>query len=118
MMAVAADLDERETYMRYIFSGGDQKKWKWATPDRAGTRPGAKSDNAGLGEFIGKAIQSGSVSIAKGRAYDIARAQGRRVVFVDEHGKSWLEDGSPTERTMDDFPLPMTYKHQHEHIVN
>ena len=38
-LAVALDLDELDTYQRYVFAGGEPKKFKWATSDHAGTRP-------------------------------------------------------------------------------
>jgi hypothetical protein len=37
LLAVALDLDERDQHFRYVLAGGDPKKFKWGSPDRAGT---------------------------------------------------------------------------------
>jgi hypothetical protein len=37
MSAVALDLDELEQRWEYILAGGEAKKWKWTSPDKAGT---------------------------------------------------------------------------------
>ncbi len=37
LLAVALDLDERDQHFRYVLAGGDPKKFKWSSPDRAGT---------------------------------------------------------------------------------
>jgi hypothetical protein len=39
LYAVALDKEELDKYWEYICAGGDPKKFKWATPDRAGQRP-------------------------------------------------------------------------------
>lgn len=39
MLAEALDTDELESYERYLLAGGDKKKWKWSSPDKAGTQP-------------------------------------------------------------------------------
>lgn len=45
-MAVALDLDELDARWQYGLAGGDLKKWKWASPDRAGTLPlGVKGES-------------------------------------------------------------------------
>lgn len=36
-MAVALDLDELDRYWQYVLAGGDPKKFKWSSPDKAGT---------------------------------------------------------------------------------
>ena len=38
LYAVALDKEEIEKHWQYICAGGDPKKFKWATPDRAGQR--------------------------------------------------------------------------------
>ena len=45
LLAVALDLDERDRYYSYIYAHGDPKKFKWASPDKAGT---SGTDKVGL----------------------------------------------------------------------
>jgi len=45
LLAVALDLDERDQHFRYVLAGGDPKKFKWSSPDRAGTRDQAEMWN-------------------------------------------------------------------------
>lgn len=40
LLAVALDLDERDSYNRYLLAQGDPKKWPWSSPDKAGTLRG------------------------------------------------------------------------------
>lgn len=37
LMAVALDLDELDKYWQYVLAGGEPKKFKWSSPDKAGT---------------------------------------------------------------------------------
>ena len=46
MLAEALDADELESYERYLLAGGDKKKWKWSSPDKAGTQKLATNANS------------------------------------------------------------------------
>lgn len=37
-LSVALDLREQDEYKSYLLAGGDPKKFKWSSPDHAGTR--------------------------------------------------------------------------------
>lgn len=39
LLAVALDIDEREQYRQYVLAGGDPRKFKWSSYDKAGTEP-------------------------------------------------------------------------------
>lgn len=111
MTAAALDIEELEYYKEYILAGGEAKKFKWSSPDRAGTKPyGGSSKALGLSPFIMKLAESGAVHKSADGAFSIAKAQGRRVVYVDSAGQAWDEAGNKTKRTMDDFPLPITLR--------
>lgn len=107
MLAVGADLDERNAYSQYLLAGGNPKKFKWSSPDKAGTAP-----RLGLSEFIQQAISGNNSTVIPNyeRVKRIADSQGREIVFVDQNGQAWTVDGKKTERTLDHFPLPITYK--------
>ena len=37
LFSVALDTDERGRYWEYLLAGGESKKWKWSSEDKAGT---------------------------------------------------------------------------------
>lgn len=111
MLAVGLDLDERTLYQRYLLAGGDNKKFKWSSQDKAGTSKAASPLND-LQAIMGRPSRATNMAYNLSDPFRIARAQGREVVFVDEKGQAWTVDGQKTERTMDHFVLPISYKEQ------
>jgi hypothetical protein len=57
-LAVALDLDERGDYFRYVLAGGNPKKWKWRSSDKAGTRSKKSFLRRMVDEFKGMGIVS------------------------------------------------------------
>lgn len=75
-LAVSLDLEEIDQYYRYLAANGDPKKWKWATADHAGTRPGGVSE--GVMEFA-KAMSGGKME--KKDPYEYGKATGKQMVY-------------------------------------
>lgn len=55
-LAVALDLDERGDYFKYVLAGGDPKKWRWRSSDKAGTRKRGSVFRRIVEQFRGRAI--------------------------------------------------------------
>ena len=74
------DADEIEDYKNYIYAHGDPKKWKWSSPDKAGTAeqvdPGQK-----IIAFARSQGQRLEMSMTKAKEY--ARVTGREMVYQD-----------------------------------
>ncbi len=96
-------------HSRYLFAHGDPKKFKWSSPDRGGTVAAGRG-NTSLGPALKQMILHAQTSKRFGSAFEIAKSQGREVVFIDADKKAWTADGKPTVRNQDHFVLPITYK--------
>lgn len=109
LFAVSLDLEERELYSRYLLAHGDPKKFKWSSPDRAGT-VSLRAGDTSLGPALKQMMLHAQTSKRFGSAFEIARSQGREIVFIDAEKRAWTVDGEPTTRKPDHFALPITYK--------
>lgn len=94
-LAVALDLDERETFFRYVLAHGDPKKFKWSSPDKAGTstHDGSLVQNL-LREFKGRVARGDIANIVQpGERVIVAKyavyADGRRELA----GYVWKDTG-------------------------
>ncbi len=122
MLAEAFDAEELEDLDRHnrtieaaiaFHAPKKIKKWKWRSPDKAGTLilgEGKKAVASGLAVM---ALQLGKGKIDAGPSsfiYERARVTGRRIIFMDpvtlEH---FNEDGSPTAREPLDLIIKMTH---------
>lgn len=94
-LAEALDAEELNDYRDAIMQGGKQakKKWKWATPDHAGTKPvamGKKDVRKSLEDFVtaftGRRAEKG------GSIDEYAKVRGLDVVYQDEEGNLYDKD--------------------------
>ncbi len=77
------------------------KKWKFTSIDKAGTSPVYKGE-----QNVAAGLASMAVTLAKGQiqaspnTYIIERAKatGRRIIYMDEYGNYFHEDGSEANR--------------------
>jgi len=83
LLSVALDLSERDRYWQYMLAGGDPKKWRWSSPDRAGTEPDRAQR---FWNKVKAKLGGGTV----GNIGDIAQEGWKRVERVEE---TW-SDGS------------------------
>jgi hypothetical protein len=96
-LAEALDAEELADYREVVLQGGKKaaRKWKWATPDHAGTRPTGEGAKKSLLAFA-QALTKGPLK--KTGAYEeYMRATGRPVVYKTEDGKIVDENGKPIE---------------------
>ena len=123
--AVALDLEEIEEFRRFWTSGQDPKKFKWASADHAGSRPGGVGE--GMLQFA-KAMAGGKLkkkdiweyAKATGRAqvyqmaeYDTDTGKFVRHVYVDQDGK--IVDTAGYVVVQSDHPES---KEQAERVIN
>ena len=88
-LAVALDEQELDHYHDYIMAGGDPKKFKWQSPDHAGTRSvGAETGprEFHLDNVLAQAGEQGS-------EIDFANATGRTLYYVTPSGIYMNKDG-------------------------
>jgi hypothetical protein len=91
LLAESLDAEELDEYHNYLLAGGETKKWKWSSPDKAGTvvRGSSKAD----------AVTEKMMDITKqvfkvdpdqlklrGRAEEWAEATERRILFLNPDG--------------------------------
>lgn len=99
-LAEALDAEELEDYRDALLTGGKEaaKKWKWATPDHAGTRAVAikKQDVRSAIINFAEKIAGGPLNKA-GTISEIAMLKGKTMVYRDEHGNIIDEQGNPVE---------------------
>ena len=93
-MAVSLELEELDSFRFWVLAQQDPKKFKWSSPDKAGT---VKPQDVG-GKIIRFAVQKfGAALPVKGDIWAMARMHGMKpvyrvegegglVVFVDEDG--------------------------------
>lgn len=109
LLAEALDAEELADYNFAVltaiaFNAPKQiKKWKWQSPDRAGTREtGTKPAAEGLAKMAlslsGGKLQ-GANELALQRAFERARSSGRPLIFMDNDGNYYTPDWQPAERT-------------------
>lgn len=112
MLAKAMDYDELERYEKWISMGNKPTKFKWSSPDKAGTEPLPPKSSL-MGEEYDKRIGSSSSEIfALGQGVSaierIAVAQGREVVYIHPDGKTTNKAGNEIERTPDHLPYQLS----------
>ena len=99
-LAEALDAEELQDYRDAVAMGGKKaaKKWKWATPDHAGTRPvlsGKKAAQASMIDFA--AMLSGGKVKKSGDIGEYAKVRQLQRVWQDEEGNLFDQDGNPIE---------------------
>jgi len=98
-LAEALDAEELIDYRETLLAGGKEakKKWKWATPDHAGTRAVVtrKEDvRASLSDF---ATMMGMRMQKTGNIDEYARIRGAQEVYRDGAGKLYDRNMNPIE---------------------
>lgn len=95
MLAEALDADELESYERYLLAGGESKKWKWSSPDKAGTVKVTKRKQNNiqdaLTEFSKKVLKVDPNKIKQNntrpnRAKEFAIITGRDWIYMNPDG--------------------------------
>lgn len=112
MLAVAYDADELDDYntASLIAIGVNDpkrlKKWKFATQDKAGTKPQNNDANQSL---IGLALMaSGSANLQpSGDITSFAQHTGRRIIYMVAQNEYVDAVGTPTVKTRDDLVMPL-----------
>lgn len=86
-----------------------KKKWKWQTPDHAGTRPLVKSGEDIRHSMLDfAAVLTGKAPQKTGSIEEIAKVKGLPMVYRDENGNIFDEHGARVEskRGLVFIPLP------------
>lgn len=92
MLALSLDSDELARYEWWVNSQQDPKKFKWSSPDKAGTQKagGVMQNLLNLAGKFGK-------NIPKGSAHEYAKATGKTVIYIDlKTRKYYTEDMQET----------------------
>lgn len=82
MLASALDQQELDDHRDYCLAGGDPKKFKWSSPDKAGTKPKQEFDIAKLE----KQISGDEASVAKALGRELIYRIRDRNILVDTEG--------------------------------
>lgn len=109
------DKEELDRYHWWINSQLDPKRWHWSSPDKAGTEPVVPIFEAA--QEIAPYLPSYDLDEKYRRAYDMSRALGRPIVFMDRNRNYYDEemnlvmlfdmDGEPNELGNIAIVLPM-----------
>lgn len=95
MLAEALDAEELDSYREYLLAGGERKKWKWASSDKAGTSPSKNKPNEveqGLRNIASTLFGISDLETHKqrtsrpGRAKEFAEITGRPWIFMNPDG--------------------------------
>lgn len=78
-------------YRAYVLAGGEPKKWKWSSPDKAGTQSSKKVGADGIAENMmtfAKEVFKVDIDTIKRRtkAEEWATATGRRLLYMNPDG--------------------------------
>ena len=100
MLAEALDADELDSYERFLLAGGDKKKWKWSSSDKAGTQRISK----GVGQ-VEQTLRKATFDLFKvdvetfkkntarpNRAKEFAEITGRPWVLMNPDGVYFSKD--------------------------
>jgi hypothetical protein len=104
LLAEAMDAEELERYYWWINSQQDPKKWRWSSPDKAGTEPilpvyQQSLDLAPL--FIGNI----TYEERHNKAIDFAKATGRPIVYMTPD-KAYYDESGNQVMLFDTFGKP------------
>lgn len=104
MLATALDARELDEYRDYMLAGGDKKKWKWSSADKAGTKyiPSGTGDGGELSnsqpfqklfEMATKNKTEKDVAKLRGSAEELARISGRPLYLMNPDGYLFDQTG-------------------------
>lgn len=82
-LSVALDLKEQDEYKAYILAGGEPKKFKWSSPDHAGTR-----EEITLAEKLVHGASKGFSQASKRDIWEYGKLRGLKTVIRAE---KWQE---------------------------
>jgi hypothetical protein len=120
LLAVAYDADEREDHnfaSLVAIAVNNPKKlrnWKYATPDKAGTRP---ESNDVTQTLVGFALMNagGNFQGNTGDMTAFAQYTGRRIIHMVGENTFIDQSGEIVEKTRDDLVLPLPQSSEHVH---
>lgn len=114
MLAKALDYDELERYQQYVLAGGKPSKFKWSSPDKAGTDPAGFGNSLMGQKYDDRMTELGIEQKREVRLNErakaiemIARAQGREIAYIHPDGRVTDREGNPIERTREHIPFPL-----------
>lgn len=96
LLAEALDAEELEAYEKYLYAGGDKRKWKWSSPDKAGTEIYRKASDRvtdSLLQFGQQVFKMDVTNMPRGRSREFAKHTGRRLVLMNPDGVLFDETG-------------------------
>jgi len=98
-LAESLDAEELRDYRDALLAGGKdaKKKWKWATPDHAGTKPVAIGGQKNVKQSIVRfaTMLSGGPLKASGNIEEYAKVRNMPLVYQDADGDLFDEHGKP-----------------------
>ena len=95
MLAVALDAAELDEYHWWVNSQLETKKqkWKWHSPDKAGTIPFPGEFEQTAIEDFAKAVGEGRYDRSKIKLEDAVKTSGREVVYINRDREIYNKDG-------------------------
>lgn len=99
-LAEALDAEELNDYRDAIMQGGKKarQKWKWATPDHAGTRSIATRNKDVRGSLMQIATaMTGKKPKPTGTIEEYAKIRNLPMIYRDEEGNYFDGEGNPVE---------------------
>lgn len=90
-MAESLRSEELSQYNDYILAGGNPKKWKWSSIDKAGTNDVGNVHNVLLAMAGGQ--REKGVGETRGTLEEFAKATGRRILYVGADNLLYDETG-------------------------
>lgn len=111
MLAIALDAEELEDYNFASLVGvavnnpKQLKRWKWQSPDHAGTKP--MRDPTNIVFDLAMQMTGGKLGNAAGSAESFEKATGRIIGFMDDEGHVFNRHGKEISKEEADMILPM-----------
>lgn len=86
MLAESLDAQELDDFHAYLLAGGDKNKWRWSSPDKAGTA--GSSENAPKDSLLGmkELLKRKGGAVLSGSGIEFARATGRPIILMNPDG--------------------------------
>jgi len=88
LLAEALDAEELDDYKSYLLAGGDKKKWKWQSPDKAGTVPIIRGKDSVVESMSNIAKNVFNVDISS--RSDVRKRKGSGREFAEVTGRPWV----------------------------
>lgn len=117
MLAIALDAEELDDYNQAILTSigfnstkKSFKRWKWSSPDKAGTIPISLTGKDGIAESVAAfaLMHGGNIQPSAGGGEQWAKATGRTIAYLTDDGQLIDKEGVPVEKA--DVILPIAKK--------